>query len=215
MRWPRTGDWTTVLRLDPAVLYGAPRAPAGPDGELFVATADTVLRVDPGGGSERLAGVEPHPGVPGAFPEAPLGPLPRPATAQPLPHISGLVADSSGAVYVSTESAVLLISQGELTLVADSTTPGTDGKPLIRSQSVDTEGGSTGSLLTSLALASDGAVLAGDSGQQQIPRIAGGTASVLVDPASGVSNGTSLGRSAGPELLFSRAGGQARYSIRT
>lgn len=213
VRWPQAGDWTTVLDLDPATLFGAPRASAGPNDELYVATADTVLRVTSGGDVERVAGVEPNPAVPGAFPEATRGSLPRPATAGPLPYISGLVADTSGSVYVGIESAILMIARGQLTLVADSTANGSDGQPLIREPSVDEQGGRTGSILTSLALASDGSLLAGDSGLQRILRFAPEAASVLVDPASSVSNGSNLTSYSEPTLLFLRDGGQMLFSI--
>ncbi len=203
LRRTATGHLSVIAQIDANAGCGPQGAAVGPVGDLYLLTADTILRIGEDGEAARIAGVEPDPSFPGDCPEIALGPLPRPATSAALPYLSAIAVGNDGTVYVTSMQSLLAVSDGQLRLVADPGTVGENGRPLIFH---------SGSFLTSVGIDVDGAVLVGDSGRQRILRITESSASVLVTSASSIVPG-SVGRFPEADLLFVRGGGESLYVL--
>lgn len=200
------GDWSVSVAVRKGSLFGPPRAAVGPEGDLFVQTAASVIRVDDTGAETRVVGTGSTGSCDGCMPDTPLGPLPREATSQAMPLLSGLVVGPDGTIYIATGTTVLAVERGQLSLVADPSTTSKDGDGAITPVH-DAGDREEGSLLTAIVLDTDGALLVDDSGfDQRILRIEDSHSELLVSGVSWLFNGTIVENTATKDLLFMEDG---------
>lgn len=204
------GGWSVVAALSRGSAGSGPLAALGPNGELYLGTVSSVLRVEADGALTRIAGNATVQGQDIQGPQPPLVGLPLPATQVNLPLLNGLAVAPDGAIFMTAGSLILRLGGGLLTEAANS---------LSLAGVVSRSTGQSDVVFRGLSVAADGSLFTAAIGDTvQVQHIVGlATAETLqagpetVTPGHpdvyAVNNGAVVGASSGMTLLVTRRNG--------
>ncbi len=198
-------NWSVVAELSEV-----PLATVGPDGQLYLATVSSVLRVEADGALTRIAGTATLGSQDIQGPQPPLVGLPLPATQVNLSRPTGITVAPDGSIFLAMGSLILRLSGGPLTEAVNSRTltgvvPGYSGPSDVIFRGLVVDG--DGSLIT---------VATGETIQVQrivdlstAETIQAGPTIVESGPPdiAGVNDGAVVGPGSDTTLLVTRYGG--------